>query len=206
MPQRFNGRHVLWQVLVICRHFPVTKRFSSHCYHMIECYMLPHVRNFAKLTGKHLCQSLFFNKDAWDLQQVFPGEFCEISKTTVIIEHFWWLPLYFQWNDYAKTIASLTPKNLLLNWFDPIEKEIWISFSLHKNLCKKVFKNCVNFISSKLHWKISDFLKYFEYKIRDCDQISFLILSKFKRIDYITFFFNTYAFSTIWNHLWWFQG
>ena len=29
------------------------------------------LRNFAKFTGKHLCQSLFFNKN---------NEFCEISK------------------------------------------------------------------------------------------------------------------------------
>ena len=50
------------------------------------------IRNFAKFPGKHLCQSLFFltklqtdtcnfiKKDA--LAQVFPCEFCEISKTT----------------------------------------------------------------------------------------------------------------------------
>ena len=31
--------------------------------------------NFTKFTGKHLCQSLFFNK-----VQVFSCEFCEISK------------------------------------------------------------------------------------------------------------------------------
>ena len=46
-------------------------------------------RNFAKFTGKHLCQSLFFNKVAGlacnfikkeALAQVFSCEFCEISK------------------------------------------------------------------------------------------------------------------------------
>ena len=44
--------------------------------------------NFAKLTGKHLCQSLFFNQVAGLLQlikketltQVFSFEFCQISK------------------------------------------------------------------------------------------------------------------------------
>ena len=49
------------------------------------------LRNFAKFTGKHLCQSLFFNKVAGGacnfikketLTQVFSGEFCEISKNT----------------------------------------------------------------------------------------------------------------------------
>ena len=61
--------------------------------------------NFAKFTGKHQCQSLFFNKvvglrpEACNfikkeaLAQVFSCEFCEISKNTFIIEHLWWLLL-----------------------------------------------------------------------------------------------------------------
>ena len=46
------------------------------------------LRNIAKFTGKHLCQSLFFNKvaglrpDTESLAQVFSCEFCEISKNT----------------------------------------------------------------------------------------------------------------------------
>ena len=49
------------------------------------------LKNFAKFTGKHLCQSLFFNKVAGGacnfieketLVQVFSCEFCEISKNT----------------------------------------------------------------------------------------------------------------------------
>ena len=47
------------------------------------------LRNFAKFTGKHLCQSLFLNKVAGlrpaillKKRQVFSCEFCEISKTT----------------------------------------------------------------------------------------------------------------------------
>ena len=55
-------------------------------------------RNFAKFTGKHLCQSLFFNMVAGlglqlikteTLAQVFPCEFCEISKNTFFTEHIW---------------------------------------------------------------------------------------------------------------------
>ena len=38
------------------------------------------LKNFAKFTGKHLFQSLFFNKET--LEQVFSCEFCEILKTT----------------------------------------------------------------------------------------------------------------------------
>ena len=50
------------------------------------------VKNFAKLTGKHLCQSRFFNKVAGlnpatllkreTLEQVFSCEFYEISQNT----------------------------------------------------------------------------------------------------------------------------
>ena len=47
------------------------------------------LRNFAKLTGKHLCQSLFLNKVAGfnfikkeALAQVFCCEFCGIFKNT----------------------------------------------------------------------------------------------------------------------------
>ena len=48
------------------------------------------LKNFAKFTGKHLCQSLFFNKvvslrpvtllKKVTLAQVFSSEFCEIFK------------------------------------------------------------------------------------------------------------------------------
>ena len=39
------------------------------------------LRNFAKFTGKHLCQSLYFNKVAGlGLAQVFSCEFCEFSR------------------------------------------------------------------------------------------------------------------------------
>ena len=49
------------------------------------------LRNFAKFTGKHLCQSVFFNKVAVAAcnfikketqAPVFSCEFCEISKNT----------------------------------------------------------------------------------------------------------------------------
>ena len=55
------------------------------------------LRNFTKLTGKHLYQSLFFNKVAGlrsttfikkeTTAQVFSCEFCEISKNTFFTEH-----------------------------------------------------------------------------------------------------------------------
>ena len=39
----------------------------------------------SKLTGKHLCQSLFFQT----LTRVLFCEFCEISKNTFFTEHLW---------------------------------------------------------------------------------------------------------------------
>ena len=40
------------------------------------------LRNFAKFTGKHLCQSFFLNKFVQTLARVISCEFCEISKNT----------------------------------------------------------------------------------------------------------------------------
>ena len=58
------------------------------------------LKNFAKFTGKHLCQNLFSNKFTGlkacnfikkeTLAQVFPCEFCEIYKNTCVTEHLRW--------------------------------------------------------------------------------------------------------------------
>ena len=45
------------------------------------------LRNFAKFSGKHLCESLFFNKACNFIKketqaQAFSCEFCKISKNT----------------------------------------------------------------------------------------------------------------------------
>ena len=58
-------------------------------------------QNFAKFTGKHLRQSLFFNKAAGisnfikneALAQVFSCEFYEISNNNFFTKHFRWLLL-----------------------------------------------------------------------------------------------------------------
>ena len=43
--------------------------------------------NFAKFTGKHLCQSLFFSKKNFikkeTLAQIYSCEFCEIFENTI---------------------------------------------------------------------------------------------------------------------------
>ena len=52
--------------------------------------------NFTKFTGKHLCQSIIFNKnETLDLFKKklsyigFPVNFCEIFKNTFFTEHLW---------------------------------------------------------------------------------------------------------------------
>ena len=62
------------------------------------------LRNFAKFTGKHLFQSLFFNKVAgapaillkkrlW--QMCFPMNFKKFLRTPFFTEHLWWLLLEY---------------------------------------------------------------------------------------------------------------
>ena len=43
------------------------------------------LKNFAKFTGKHLCQRPFFQKEF--LAQMFSCEFCKISENTFFTEH-----------------------------------------------------------------------------------------------------------------------
>ena len=75
----------------------IIKAFYCHQKQPPEVFYKKDVlRNFAKFTGKHLCQSLFFNKVAGQacnfikketLAQMFSCEFCEISQNTFFIEH-----------------------------------------------------------------------------------------------------------------------
>ena len=61
------------------------KNRSSH----LTCSLRKGVlRNFAKFTGKHLCQGLYFVKIV-ALAQVFFCKFCKISKNTFFTEHVW---------------------------------------------------------------------------------------------------------------------
>ena len=48
------------------------------------------LRNFAKFTGKHLYQSLWYRS--------FPVNFVKFLKTPFFIEHLWWLLLYLVLN------------------------------------------------------------------------------------------------------------
>ena len=69
------------------------------------------LRNFAEFIGKHLCQSLLFNKVTHcnfikkeTLAQCFLVNFVEFLRTPFLTEHLWWLLL--------KTKSILLFKNL----------------------------------------------------------------------------------------------
>ena len=53
------------------------------------------LRSFAKITGKHLCQSLFFNKKE-TLTRAFLCGFCKVSKNT------------FLQNTYGRLLLKIT--------------------------------------------------------------------------------------------------
>ena len=82
-------------------------------------------RNFAKFIGKHLCQSLFFNKDAglraaallkkrlW--HKCFTVNFAKFLKALFLKEHLWWLLLSSQ-NVTPKVFQNERPLNLICGW------------------------------------------------------------------------------------------
>ena len=95
-------------LLTLNRYLPNGKIFQqgSKCFVNLTSYRSSHrrcsvrkgvIRNFVKFTGKHLCQSLFFNK----VEGLRPAllkkrlshrcscEFCEITKKTFLTEHLW---------------------------------------------------------------------------------------------------------------------
>ena len=85
-------------------------------------------RNFAKFTGKHLCQSIFFNKVAGQslffnkvedfnfikkeaLAHVFSCEFCETFKNFYFTEHLRWLLLALRsFSEYSHFSGASEPR------------------------------------------------------------------------------------------------
>ena len=95
-------------------------------------------KTFAKFTGKHLCQSVFFNKVAGHatllkketLKQVFSCEFCKISKNTF----FHGTPPVFNSLQYRSVMGEpLSTANLRLLFFNN-----WIGFMLVQLLQKRI--------------------------------------------------------------------
>ena len=82
------------------------------------------LRNFTKFTGKHLCQSLFFNKVAglgpatllkkglW--HRYFLVNFVKLLRTPFYVEHLWWLLLL---NDVSNILICEKVSHLSHNSF-----------------------------------------------------------------------------------------
>ena len=51
------------------------------------------LRYFAKFTGKHLCQGLFFNKRLW--HRCFPVNVAKFLRKPFLTERLWWLLLSY---------------------------------------------------------------------------------------------------------------
>ena len=75
--------------------FPVCQLSYSFRSSHRKCSLIKGVlRNFAKFTGKHLCQTLFFNKVgglrlATSLKHTFSCEFLRNFKEHLFTEHLW---------------------------------------------------------------------------------------------------------------------
>ena len=85
------------------------------------------LRNFTKYSGKHLCQSLFFNKVSglrpatllkkrlW--HRCFPANFVKFLRTPFYIEHLWWLLLNLEFFEgIHKENVTLLETSLLKNY------------------------------------------------------------------------------------------
>ena len=82
-------------------------------------------RNFTKFTGKHLCQSHFFNKVAGlkkeTLAKVFSCEFCEISKISKFFTKHLWATDSVIWNS---RVHLVTFDRYILNFFNNSRKKL----------------------------------------------------------------------------------
>ena len=115
-----------------------------------KCSIKIHVlKNFSKVTGKHMCQSHFFNKvtglkSATSLKkralaQVFSCEFCEIFKNTFFTEHLWMAA-----SEHCFTHDLITTMNVGTNKSKIKSLEIgWVNYKTYKInniLCSSSFK------------------------------------------------------------------
>ena len=92
------------------------------------------LRNFAKFTGKYLCQSLFFKKVRKEtLAQLFFCKFCKTFKNTIFTEHLWTATL--------QTYKAFLSQKLLLNFHSRIKfcenSKIWQNS--HKDFYSRKF-------------------------------------------------------------------
>ena len=113
---------IVWQPLVVSAALPRTTSRSSRP--EVFCKKGVH-ENFTKLTGKHLCQSLFFSKVAglrpaillkkrlW--HRCFPVNFAKFLRVPFFIEHLCWLLLYWVENLHLSFGVSIEKAPMNLN-------------------------------------------------------------------------------------------
>ena len=107
---RLTNKHtLLWAITILFRN----SRPDVFCKKGI-------LRNFAKLSGKRLCQSLYFNKVAglrpanllkqrlW--RRCFLENFAKFLRTPFLIEHLWWLLLSY---GHSSNRCILTRNNFI---------------------------------------------------------------------------------------------
>ena len=93
------------------------------------------LRNFAKFTGKHLCQSFFFSgvRPATLLKirlwhRCFSVSFAKFRRKPISTEHFRGLPLIIH-NEYIRTTQMLLLWSVLTNQFVPPTFSLCFSFA-----------------------------------------------------------------------------
>ena len=91
------------------------------------------LRNFAKLTGKHLCQSLYFNEVA-------------CLTAAFLTEHLRWLPLY--------VIIKASIKTILVTLLLIIKICLSVEINFWKTAMRITFKNLRSF-QGKCLWRSS---------------------------------------------------
>ena len=99
-------------------------------------------KNFAKFTGKHLCQSLFLNKVAGlslikeAVEQMFSCEICKIFKNTFFTKHLWATACKSSWSQF-----SLHSIILVAIWMFNMYSKTFIRF-LDVNECETLNGGC----------------------------------------------------------------
>ena len=103
------------------------------------------LKNFEKFTGKHLCQSLFFN-EVTSLRPVtllkkrcFPVNLVKFLRTPIFVEHLWWLLLLFRNRIFTKALWKHHPTILRANSILQVKRWRY----RHKNIlsCHKCLHN-----------------------------------------------------------------
>ena len=109
--------------------------------------------NFTKLTGKHLCQSLLFNKVAglrpatllkkrlW--HRCFPVNFVKFLRTPFFIERLWWLLLIFHVSTAYNIIVTF--KGNFFRIIFPRSSQVFVSCVLCGLLSKTILSQTVTY-------------------------------------------------------------